>query len=153
MALKVFFVGNPLAGDDGIAPYLFEQLKDDKRLANCELFEIGTVGVDLVSYVDDQDTIIIVDAVQAVENIGEVVLLEEKDLITSTPLSPHDLGVEHSLSLLRTFKPKLKNIVLIGIKADKVDVIHQGLSREMLNNLDTIKDVVVKNILQVKNNA
>lgn len=153
MPIKVFFVGNPLTGDDGVGPYLYGLLKDDPRLASCELFEVGTVGVDLISYVEDGDAVVIVDAVQSPAGIGQVVVLDERDLLVSLPLSPHDLGVEHTLALLRAFRPKLAGLTIVGIKADKLGAVRQGLSEQLLENIDRIKQQVVEHILEVSKSA
>jgi len=108
--LKVVFIGNPLGGDDGIGPFLYNELKDHPSLKGYELLELGVIGLDLISYVEENDTLVIVDAFhskkpkkpsgtskpskeETTENIkdisdfdmgevdvGDVVLLEEKEL-------------------------------------------------------------------------
>lgn len=151
MGVKIIFVGNSLMGDDGIGPRLYSELKDSSGMESFELLELGVIGFDMISYVFDDDQLIIVDAVQMKEHrFGEVVLLEEKDFSTDLRvISQHDFGVENTSAMLRLFRPGLKNITLVGVCVGSVSGPSDKLSDEMEQSLPRIKEEVSKMILSI----
>lgn len=152
MAVKVIFMGNLIAGDDGIGPFLYHQLKDNHKLKDFKLLELGVIGLDIVSYIEENDKLIIVDAVHSEKKgeVGKVLLLEEKDLSKNLSLvSQHDFGVEQTTAILRTHYPKLKKIHLIGINVHKVKAFKDKLSKEIRKKIHEIKEKVIKYIIQI----
>jgi hydrogenase maturation protease len=150
MPVKVVFIGNYVGGDDGIGPFLFERLKDDKRLADFELMELGVIGFDLISYVGDGDRLIIVDAVRSDGKIGDVVRLKEINLSKDlTLISQHDFGVEETATILRAHKPGIKSIDVVGIKVNQPKAFSVGLSRELIMRLPKIQEEVIKEIIKI----
>ena len=149
---KVVFIGNVLGGDDGIGPYLFNELKDNPALHNFDLLELGVIGLDLIPYVEEADNLIIVDALYSEEKeIGEIIVLGEKDLSTDMVLiSQHDFDVEKTLAVLRAYKPELGPIKIIGIAVKKIDIAKDKLSEQMMDKLPEIKKKVVDLILELK---
>jgi len=150
MPVKVVFIGNYVGGDDGIGPFLFEKLKDDKRLKDFELMELGVIGFDLISYVGDGDKLIIVDAVRAEKNIGDVVHLKEINLSKDLKLiSQHDFGVEETATILRSHYPKIKSIDVVGIKVNQPKAFTVGLSQALMDRIPEIKEEVIKLIIKI----
>jgi hydrogenase maturation protease len=150
MAVKIFFIGNPFGSDDGIGPYLYEQLKDNKQLEGFDLMEMGVIGFDLMSYIKENDTVLIVDAVKSDsrQNTGNVVVLGEKDLKESVSLvSQHDFGIEETSAMLRRFMPNLKQISVIGINVSRLQPFSNKLSSKLLKNIEIIKEDVIQKII------
>ncbi len=149
MPLKAIFVGNIFGGDDGIGPHLFSLLKDDPRLASVEMLELGVIGFDMLSYVGENDSLIIIDALHSEKDIGDVALLGEKDLTPTTLLvSQHDFGVGETAALLRNYRPRMGAIKVIGVKVFKIQPFQDRLSDELSFKLPKIKEEVVKLILE-----
>jgi len=149
-ATKVIFVGNIFGGDDGIGPYLYNELKNHPDLQKYELLELGVIGLDLLSFVEEGDTLIIVDAVHSQKKHGKVILLEEKDLSKDIKLlSQHDFGVEQTVALLRASQPELKKMSIIGIQVGRLRSFSDTLSDEILKKLPQIKKDVVNFIIQI----
>jgi hydrogenase maturation protease len=147
MPVKVIFVGNPICGDDGIGPYLYEKLKNYPELKNYDIMELGVIGVDLLSYVNDGDQLIIVDALEAKDNFGDVIVINEDKLLKKINIiSQHDFGMEQTITLLREYKPKITQINLLGIKVKNVSDFTDKLSDELLDNITKIKKEVIINI-------
>jgi len=146
MAIKVVFIGNIYGGDDGIGPHLFGELKDHPELKPYKLLELGVMGVDLLSYVDEDDQLIIVDAVHA-EPVGRVIVLSEEDLTKDlTVVSQHDFGIEQTASILKALNPKLKDIKMVGVCVQQVNDFSDELSDTILCMMPQIKRDVVKEI-------
>jgi len=144
MPTKVFFMGNPLLGDDAVGSLGYKGLEEDPRLRGMQ--KIYCDGFDLASSVEADDEVIIVDAVQAERDIGKVSLLREEQIIQQAVLSAHDLGVAQAVRLVRTLYPQLKPIKIIGINAM---VSADGKkSKKISANLDKIKEQIAKLILE-----
>jgi hydrogenase maturation protease len=150
MPAKLIFVGNPLAGDDGIGPHLYTLLKDSAELADHEMLELGTAGLDLISYVKEDESLIIIDALHSNESPGKVSLLEEKDLNHHVHLaSLHDLGVEQTIKLMRVQYPKLKPVHIIGVNVKEVRPGLHGLSEELSGKMPAIVKEIMRLIREV----
>ena len=64
MRIAVFFVGNRLMLDDGVAPAVYDYMQDTYIFPdNIDLFDVGCMSMDMISKVDNYDLIITVDAV------------------------------------------------------------------------------------------
>jgi hydrogenase maturation protease len=158
MTLKIVFIGNPICGDDGIGPYLYNKIKNNNeitKLKNLKLYELGVIGLDLISFVEDDDQLIIVDAVitKNKKNIGKVIKLGEKDLKKNINLvSMHDFGVEQTSAVLRIYKPKLKEIIVIGILINETKIFNTSLSLELKKKIPEIKKEVCSIITKIHHN-
>ncbi len=150
MGVKVVFIGNPLGGDDGIGPRLFAELQDDPRLSSCRLLELGVVGLDLISYVEPDDHLIIVDAVKGAGRPGEVILLSEEDLRPGVRIvSQHDFGVEETAAFLHAYLPRLPPIHIVGIAVSEVREFSGALSEPLERQMPQLKEKVVKELLRL----
>lgn len=149
MAVKVVFIGNSLGGDDGIGPFLYNELKDESRLKDFEMLELGVIGFDLIAYIEDDDKLIIVDAVHTDNPVGEVILLEEDDLKADLSIvSQHDFGIEQTSKVLRLAKPGLKKINVVGVSVKNISFVDK-LSDEIMGKIDKIKEDVIDNIVKI----
>ena len=127
---KVAFVGNIYAGDDGIAQRLFEELK---HKIDADVFNLEN-GVNLASYVEDKDTLIIVDAIIGEPGTVEVFKPEEFD--ESGKITVHDVGVGETIALLTKLRDVRVHIIGVGVK----DVSQsESLSPEVLSKWPEIK--------------
>jgi len=152
MVTKVLFIGNRIAGDDGIGSRLYDELKDEPKLKDVKIIEAGVMGLDIISYFEETDRLIFVDAIHLEnnKNIGDVILFSEDRLPKEVKvLSQHDFGLEQTLSLLRVAMPRLEKTNIIGIVVGDVKVMVRGLSKELEKNLGKIKDDVLNKIMMV----
>ncbi len=64
MRIAVFFVGNRLMLDDGVAPAVYDELLEHYTLPDgVDFFDVGCMSLDMVTKVNDYDLLITVDAV------------------------------------------------------------------------------------------
>jgi len=151
MSIKVIFIGNSLDGDDGIGPLLYQEMKDDKRLENLKLMELGIIGFDLVTYVENDDQLIIVDALKSKnDEIGTIKILKEKDIKNNKNLvSPHDFGISETVSVLRSYYKDLKTINIIGITIKDINPYSEKLTTELEEKIPDLKEQVIKEIIRL----
>jgi len=122
--IQVIGLGNVLMGDDGAGPYVIQVL--DATYAGPErvsFVEVGTPGLDLIPYIAETDTLVIVDTVRASGRPGEIRLYGRDDLMALAAgprLSPHDPGVKEALSALELSGRGPRDVLLVGLIPERV---------------------------------
>ncbi len=115
----VLGLGNTIMSDDGIGPKVIEQLQQDKQLPDdVSLLDGGTLGLDLLTYLEGIQRLIIVDAVETGQLAGTCVRLagDEVPMALETKLSPHQMGMKDLLAVARLMGQLPDEIVLIGVQ-------------------------------------
>lgn len=139
----VLAVGNRAAGDDGFGPVVLERLRALEPPGRLRLADGGTLGVDLLSEIEDLDRLIVVDAVRVrdeTEDVGRrgreraavrspdwvvrpdpvpggvvVFRLREVELDDPDPrFSLHDLSLGGTLRLARMLDLPIPEILVVG---------------------------------------
>lgn len=91
----VFFVGNRLMLDEGIAPAVYDEILANYEIpSNVLLFDVGCMSLDMLSYVDSCDVILTVDAVDQTGDPAGTVYRFPPDAMarhTGAMASLHDL--------------------------------------------------------------
>ena len=117
--IGVLAVGNVLMGDDGIGPFVLKILESRYEFpSNVVLHDLGTPGLGITSFFADYDTVILIDAVSAKGQPGDV-RLYRKDQLVRVPIpqrvSPHDPALVEPL-LFAEFSGKCPGeVLLVGI--------------------------------------
>lgn len=91
----VFFVGNRLMLDDGVAPAAYDALREAYDVpANVHLFDVGCMSLDMLPWVERCDLILTVDAVDGTGDAPGTVYRFEPDAMarhSGPEASLHDL--------------------------------------------------------------
>ena len=91
----VFFVGNRLMMDDGVAPAAYDLMLDTFEIpANVQLLDVGCMALDMLGYVEACDVILAVDAVDGTGDAPGTVYRFEPDAMArhaGPEASLHDL--------------------------------------------------------------
>ena len=149
---KVIGFGNILMGDDGIGPRVIEELRKDELLGNNEnviFLDCGTSGIDLIFMINENDNLIIIDAIDAGQEVAEIVKFDigdvnsfiKKDIVS---YSIHDIGLAEVLSLMKSMNIKIK-AKLIGIKPKSIEFCDK-LTEEIESKIPDIIKVVKEEI-------
>jgi hydrogenase maturation protease len=150
--VKIFFMGNRIAGDDGIGPYVYDLLRKNHKLKEFQMMEAGVIGLDLISHVQGNEKVIIVDAVLSEKEIGKVSVFKEDELSNLKGIvSQHDIGVEQTAVIMRSMHPNLDNISIIGINVDKNNLSGQNISSLINGMMKRIEENVIESIFKVVN--
>jgi len=98
--LLVLGLGNILMNDDAVGVLLAQKLTKKFNQSDClKIVDGGTLGLDLLNYIEWADKLIIVDGVNLDLEPGTVVRIEGEDIssVFETKLSPHQMGLKDIL--------------------------------------------------------
>jgi hydrogenase maturation protease len=124
--IGILSVGNVLMGDDGIGPYILKILESCYEFPpNVVVHDLGTPGLGITSFFADYDAIILIDAVSAKGQPGDV-RLYRKDQLVRVPIpqrvSPHDPALVEAL-LFAEFSGKCpQDVLLVGVVPQRVEL-------------------------------
>lgn len=151
MNVLVLGLGNILMNDDAAGAIVTKELqKEYCDSNNFKIVEGGTLGLDLLHYLEWTDYLIIIDSVQLDMEAGTVVKIEKDDLdyVFQNKLSPHQMGMKDILFAAEMSGDLPEKIVFYGIQVGNVNMDMQ-LSPNVENNLEKLKSEVIKEIKQL----
>ena len=123
--VAVIGVGNILLQDEGVGIHIVNALIKDYRFdPPIEIVDGGTTGMDLIPYFEENDKIIIVDAVNFDKEPGFIGSIENEDILTvlTTKLTMHHLGLTDVLSTMKVHDIKPEQMFLLGIQPDSLEL-------------------------------
>lgn len=141
--IKIIGCGNILRKDDGIGVYVIEELKKITISNDVELIDAGTRCLDIFSFLEGAQKIIIVDAVKNGKRPGTIYHMDiDREKINTDRLnfiSTHDFNWQNALSVGREiFKDRFpEKITFFGIEVENIDV-GLGLSEAVKQSLPRV---------------
>ncbi|WP_129597826.1 hydrogenase maturation protease [Anaerophilus nitritogenes] len=143
--MKVIAIGNRIMGDDGVALYVLEEIKNEIKKLNSEIEVIigETDFVYCLNKINDHDFVIIVDSTYLGFKIGKVTLFsfEEAKRYLNHTASQHEISLIH---IITNYKIHIRGY-LIGIEACNIDfslnlsdhlqIIFKDICSEVLNKI------------------
>lgn len=117
--IGILSVGNVLMGDDGIGPFILKILESRYEFPeNVRLDDLGTPGLGITAFFSDYDAVILIDAVRASGNPGDVKLYR-KDQLVKIPIqprvSPHDPALVEAMLFAELSGICPKEVLLVGV--------------------------------------
>ena len=97
-------VGNILLSDEGVGVRVVQELEKRPEIQpHFDIIDGGTCGMELLDAMANREHLIIVDAVLANKQPGEIVVLHDEQVPTffSRKISPHQLGICDVLSAMK----------------------------------------------------
>ena len=117
--IAVLGLGNVLLSDDGFGPFVVESLRAGYELGdNVTVTDLGTPGLGLPAYLSDVDAVVLVDAVAATGEPGELRVYRRGDIDRVPPkprVSPHDPALQEALWLVDLSGNGPSEVCLIGV--------------------------------------
>lgn len=155
MNICVLGLGNLLMNDDAAGALTAKQLQEEfEDSGNFKIIEGGTLGLDLLHFMQWADYLIIIDSVQLDLEPGNVVKIEGKDIdyVFQNKLSPHQMGMKDILFASEISGDLPEKIVFYGIQVENIEM-DMELSEPVKANLPKLKNEVLKEIQYAKNFA
>jgi hydrogenase maturation protease len=147
--IKVLGCGNTLVGDDGVGIRVIEHLMEMKLPENVEIIDAGVGGMAILSWIEDTDKVIIIDAVQTGnEPPGTVYEFTDKEMPPSDMfmLSLHDLNLVDTLNIGKLVQKMPDEIIIIGVEVKRVAEFTRDLTPEVESAMPEVIDLVLKEI-------
>ena len=141
----VLGVGNLLLSDEGAGLRVVERLVTTYELPEAvTALDGGTLGLDLLHYLDGVEDLLIVDAVEMGEEPGHLIRMEGEEIpsFLSVKMSPHQIGVPDMLFAARLRDIYPENVVLWGIQPGSLEVGLE-LTPPIAAQIDGLVDEVV----------
>ena len=142
----VLGVGNKLLSDEGVGVHVVERLAAGYVIPEeVQLLDGGTLGMDLLYYLEGIENLLLVDAVETHKDPGTLIRLEGEEVpaFLSLKISPHQLGVPDMLAAARFKDLYPKRLVLWGIQPELLDI---GLDLSPL--IESQMDILIGNVVE-----
>jgi len=138
-------IGNIIHGDDGAGVVVARMLRDHPRLPReTRVIEGGTLGLELLPYLQDEHRIVIVDAMDMGEPAGTTFCLRGEDVRRlKGAWSVHQLGVADLLMALQLVRDDVPGLTLVGVQPKSTDW-RTELSPEVDGALPKLIDLCVE---------
>jgi len=117
-------VGNLLLSDEGVGIQVVERLKETYQFPeNVQLLDGGTLGMNLLYYLEGVENLLLIDAVETGKAPGTLIRLEGEEVPTffSLKMSPHQMGVPDMLFAAKLTDLYPQTVVLWGVQPHKFD--------------------------------
>jgi hydrogenase maturation protease len=120
----VLGVGNILMQDEGIGVRTVEWLQAHCSSANVEMLDGGTMGLDLLHYLQGIDHLLILDAVESGNPPGKITTLTGEDVpaFLGMKISPHQIGVQDLLATAQLMGYTPPEVMILGVQPHWLNV-------------------------------
>lgn len=145
--ILILGLGNILLKDEGIGVFVAQKLMEESLPQNVEVIDGGTMGINLIYYIEGRKKIIVIDAVMADSAPGTLYRFTEKELEKNTGMlfSAHDINFVDVLKNLSFISKLPEEIIFIGIKPAEISE-GLGLTPLIENKIPQIIELVKKEI-------
>ena len=145
-AITVLGVGNILLQDEGFGVRVIETMA--RRFSfppNVQVLDGGTLGIELLRFLEDTEKLIIVDAIAGGKIPGTVYCFSDSEVLAyfKDKVSAHELGIQDVLATLQVMGKRPIEQVVIGVEPQVLDV---GLELTPIVN-DKI-EIVIRKIIE-----
>mgnify|MGYP001151813227 CR=1 FL=1 len=144
-AILVLGLGNIIMRDEGLGVRACERLTQRYRLPDVvTVLDGGTLGLDLLPYLEGVTDLLILDALNAGHPPGTIVRLENDQIPQTLALkmSMHQVGLQELLAVTSLRGQTLPHMVLLGMEPLLIEP-GLDLSEPVQANLDALVESVV----------
>lgn len=148
MQINVLGLGNTMFGDEGFGVEVIRHLEKKTDFPdNVHLIDGGTQGIYLLDYIESADYLLVFDALIPVDYDKKVYKYRNDELpgFIFRKMSSHQVGLSELLSLARLQNKIPKDITLIGVPPENLDM-GVGLSETVLDLLPTAASMGIETI-------
>ena len=147
----VLGIGNILLSDEGAGIRAIEDLQKRYTIPQeVGVIDGGTMGLDLLPYLDNLSHLFIVDAVRSEKPPGTPsrIPLDDPPAYFRTKITPHQLGLSELLAVASITDSLPGDIVLFGIEPEKLDPSLE-MSTAVEKSIAPLADMIAAELEQV----
>ena len=133
MKTLVLGMGNTLVGDDGVGVAIVERLGRSNTAGDVSYEATSVSGIALLETICGYDRVIVIDTIRKAKPItGTVHVFKVEDLRSVPGPSPHYVSFPQMIEIGRRAGLDMPvDITVIGIEAEDMWVLNEGLSHEL----------------------
>jgi hydrogenase maturation protease len=138
--IAILGLGNILLQDEGIGVHIVNKLEQNYTFdPTIKIIDGGTSGLDLLHQFEENDKIIIIDAVDFNQKPGFIQCLANDEIskLFTEKISSHQSGLKDILGAVKLLQNEPSQLYLIGIQPATVET-GLKLSDEISNNINKI---------------
>ena len=145
--ILVLGVGNLMLKDEGVGIHVIRTLEKEELPPNVSLMDGGTGGLHLISWIQDYNRIIMVDATLDHNPPGTIRLIRPRYATDFPPLmSAHEIGLRDMIEAM-ILTEKLPDIQLIVVSAEDISEVGMELTPAVEAAVPEVVEMV-KQIIQ-----
>lgn len=130
--------GNPLHGDDGFGPAVYQRLSRLPRPHGLRLTDAGVPGLAALALFQDCAEAVIVDALAPADAPGRIRRLAARSLAAESSVAGHGFGVGYLLRALNALPEPPPRIEIIAVEASVVTPFQPFLSAPVARAVDEV---------------
>lgn len=149
MKVTIIGIGNILLQDEGVGVHAIKKLLERYEFPeDVTIIDGGTMGLDLLPFIENSERLIFIDAVDHKQAPGTIVIIEDKEIpaIFKTKISPHQIGLADLFFAMKLLSIEPKSIAVIGIQPKSMHTSTE-LSEKISHNLDGLISAIIDKLL------
>ncbi len=136
-------VGNELMGDEGFGVRVVEELRKIQLPKCVEVYNCGTLGLQILNYLENSDFAIIVDVVKSNGKPGDIYVFDfEECKDYKVAVSLHDIDLVKAVKIGRLVYNLPKKIVVVGVEPERIE-LSMELSEAVKYAIPRVIDIVI----------
>jgi len=148
--ILILGIGNYLMGDEGAGVHFIKNLDDSFFPPHISFIDGGTGGFTLIPFIENHQTVIMVDATRDGKKPGSITLLKPRfsnDFPIS--LSGHNFGLKDMMDIM-SLQGTLPEMYLFTISIDKIEPMNIELSPEVEKAIREITPMIIDLVLKIR---
>jgi len=144
----VLGIGNTILSDEGLGVVAVERLRQMYTFEpEIELIDGGTIGIDLINFIEGTDRLLVLDAVLGGKEPGTLYHFEGEQVkkYFRNKVSMHEIGFQEVMALMDLREKAPREIVIMGIEPKFIE-LGTELSAEVEENMNKLLDMVVEKL-------
>lgn len=148
MSTLILGIGNLVMGDDGVGVRAVQRLATGYSFPpGVRLLDGGTLGLDLLPFLEGLDRLLIIDAVETGGPPGTIARLTGEMIpgAFETRLSPHQMGLRDLLAVSDLLGNRPPAMTLLGVQPETIEP-GTDLSPPVESALDTLVEMALREL-------
>ena len=146
MSILVLGLGNTIMTDDGFGVKVVTTLSSRYHFqGSVQLLDGGTLGLDLLPYLEEIESLLIIDALDMRDDPGKIFRLEGDEVprAFASKLSVHQMGLQDLLAVAELQGHVPRNLVVWGVQPECIE-----MSTELTATVAAAVEPVVVKVLE-----
>ena len=118
-------MGNKVMADDSAGLVALERFEKENTVDDAvDFMDGGTLGLDLLCYLEQYDTVLIADCLMSDGKPGDVLVVEAEDVnaVFQRCLSPHQMGIKDLLAVLQLQGRMPARLKVVGVVGESIEL-------------------------------